>query len=498
MDSAPLKGVSPLVVFLAFGILGITVYAFVLTNGTWNFLGTEVYGLAFNSYATSIYSGSLTVSPESIGMEGFYVDDKVYMYFGALPAVLRGPLIPFVDLESVFVSRIFILLFCGIGALLFQWWSVRIVAGQRPIRLASWDFLLLALISVNIWFATPQFFLGGSGTIYHEPIAVGLLLWTVFVLMVFNIVALNKKISSATLVGLALLAALCLHARATMAVGMYAATCLVVLWSLCKKVGWWPKPGHRDRPIRLARLLRDLLPEMTAMSLLAIGGGILLAMNFAKWGDPFVMALSEFRGFVLTDEGGSEAIQAFREHGRFNLARLPSNAVFHFVGGWNLRETLLEAFNAGFVRAEKPLGRLILMWPVWLALAAAGVWGAARGVVTKAISDRLVWLGTGVLAVPAILILSFVTVALRYKADIWATLFFFVLLGLNAFIPVWQSFSGVKKALVAVVLGGATFGSVIYNLMAVLKMKPGISFAGQGFEDFLALPMFRFLMDMTL
>src|SRR5690242_15449042 len=80
-----------------------------------NLFGSDL-GLTFNSMLLHLLHGEFNVDPNAIGLEGFIRDGKVYAYFGILPALLRLPLLPFLDLTTTDVTAPSCLLAASIAA----------------------------------------------------------------------------------------------------------------------------------------------------------------------------------------------------------------------------------------------------------------------------------------------------------------------------------------------------------------------------------------------
>src|SRR5689334_12310889 len=72
-----------------------TYYAMVITLGFPSFFTQHPHGLTFNSMLLHLLQGQFDVDPRTIGDEGIVRNGLSYTYFGILPALLRGPFLPF-------------------------------------------------------------------------------------------------------------------------------------------------------------------------------------------------------------------------------------------------------------------------------------------------------------------------------------------------------------------------------------------------------------------
>jgi hypothetical protein len=136
-------------------------YAALLTNG--NFIlwapairpgdsEQSVVGFVYNNTLLHLLRGEFTIDLDAIGFEALIRNGQVYTYFGIMPAVLRLPLLPFVDLARIDVAP----LSCCVAA------SLRILLKVSALRTACTASTARARSDVLVWTLLAAFVLGGS------------------------------------------------------------------------------------------------------------------------------------------------------------------------------------------------------------------------------------------------------------------------------------------------------------------------------------------------
>lgn len=465
-------------------LVAVASMAVFITKGTFDFFGSETFGLAYNAYAESIFSGTLAIDTLAIGGEGFYHNDKVYMYSGILPALYRGVLLPFLDLSNLYVSRIFVLFFAAGGALMVHLYVLRLYGQRLSGENRETDRLIMLTFLVNLWMCSAYFILAVNASVHHEPIVTGLFLSTLFVILVFDGIFIKKKFSGSLLMFLSLLAALCLHARVTMAVGLYASTVVLVMIRLWDDARVLAAEGEKRN--RLLCFLREEIRSPSRgvfpMVIMLVSGLVYMGLNYARWGNPFIVAPIEEYGYYVYGEGMSERIVGIMEYGRLNIARIPANLVFHFFGGWDLHSLLLDIFDGGFVRKDTHTGIAVLLWPITIALSIVGCRELFLNVKNGGDYARTSLLIAAALSIPFIMILAFDAAALRYKADIWVLFLFLSLAGLFR-MREWLSRSTIRtKEILSRITYTVTFVSILYNIKAMTDYRSVNYFKGIGAE----------------
>src|SRR5690348_16665487 len=214
--------------FPSLALFVIGYYAALLTSG--NFVlwapavkpgesGASFFGFVFNSMLLHLLRGDFTVDPYAIKLEAVVRNGQIYTYFGIMPAVLRLPLLPFVDLTRIDVSP----LSCCIAASLIALLNVsalRVACIFSKARARS-DVLVCAL------FVT--FVLGGPSVSFLKPsVYQEALLWegvfaSAFLVLALRGLTVSDGFSARTVLLMAVVAGCCLLTRVVMATGLYAA-----------------------------------------------------------------------------------------------------------------------------------------------------------------------------------------------------------------------------------------------------------------------------------
>jgi hypothetical protein len=462
-------------------IVGTLSYWVLVTNGTLDFTGWERFGLAYNSYLVNLLDGRLSVDPETIRLEGFYDGETAYMYFGVLPALLRLPFLPFVDFDTTYLARMIVFIFSAATAGLCHAISIIFIRRSTDVfdlELRSSWYWVTGLLC---WGSSATVILISSASVYHEPLAVGLFLAILYLFVVMRFWRGRNQSNQLVLMTLALIAGLSVHARPTIAIGLYLATVglAFTLWmARCR--------GQSSFKVVMTNAL--LIGTPPALILLFFGV-LLLWMNFARWGDPFVMAPLDHYGVVLQVEGVSPRIEAMIEDGRFNLLRIPANLLAHLLGGYqSWHETLTDFFNLGVVRLEQPTIGIVMLFVPFLFLAVRGVGCLRRFWVIDDATALPLFLVGAAYVVTTSLILAYATVTYRYKVEIWPLLFFLSLFGL---VDIVQSKSRTKTKQDIIYIILCSLVSMYFLLNAYFSCQSSELFAGQGSKVLVRNEFFR-------
>lgn len=422
------------------------VYVLVITRGTGDLFGPDELWKAYNQYTLSLLRGSLTVSAEAIRAEGLYIDGKVYMYYGLLPALLRIPLVPFVDLNLVPIARVIVLLQMLVAAGATQFILAKLYLRGSPGAIESIAFVV---VSFTAWFASGPWFLVQGAPIYNEPFASGLMLVCVFAVMAFWDLEFRKAMPGpGRLLVYALLAALCIHARQTMAVSLIAAALLLILW---------PRAGERGRSWVIGAALRGVLPLL----LIGVSGVLYLWLNHVRFGNAGAGWQIDGYGYYLIN-GETERFRAFRELGQFEVARMLPNLIVMMIGGETLHRAMIDELGLIMVRVERPLPRLLLAWAVGLGLAAWGLRSLFGRGLRFALGRPPLWLALCFL-LTALLQLAYATVTFRYHVELWPVALWLLFYGYSA-LPLdrmQQAFRATARALALMLVLSATSAVVV-------------------------------------
>ena len=364
------------------------------------YFGTRIY----DHYFLAVIDGRLDIPARIANLEGHYdADGRAFIYHGLGPLLFRGLFWPFVDIIEFPVNRVAIVACAIAGTAFYHLALVRAVCSARDaVPLGA---TLALTLGAMVWVASPGPLLVTNESLFHEPVAFAYMAVGWFVLTMTGVIQ-HDRTPSASVVPLSLAAALVLYSRPHLAIGLFAACGIVMLLAL-----------RADATRSLGRI------TSAGAILLGAGLGILLVNQLRA--DSILMMHGNF-GAAALEYGGtfwgqetldSERVSAFQEHGRFNPGRiLPNFLMYAFAaapyGDWieGIWRELTVPF--GYGRLEGPSIGFGFLWAPWIALILMGRVLPARGA-------RHAWIlllatGTG-----ALLMLSYPTVALRYRVDVW-------------------------------------------------------------------------------
>ncbi len=387
----------------------------------------------YDYYFLALAEGRFDVPPRIATLEGHYdAEGRAYVYHGIAPMLTRLAAAPFIDLrETQIMASLSVWLFASLGALAYHLALVRLVAEHAEAGRAR--LLWMAIVGVMAWVCAPGLLLAANHSMFHEPTAVAFFCtgWSVYLYL--RVIHGGARPASAFVL-LALLAGLCVFARPNVAAALYLGLGLAMLAHL------------------LRTRLQALGPVIAATVVLGIAGAGFLGFNAARFGDPLQMFGSNEDGAALEygfSYWGFESPQndrrlaAFVEHGTFNAGRIGPNLMLYAVDlPWGQivgqpRETDIGPINAvyrdwtldrlGYIRVEAPQIGFVYIWAPWLLLALLGVLrppagafgaGAAEPVPVRGGYGRGAFAIAG-LGVMALLILSYGTVTLRYRFEVF-------------------------------------------------------------------------------
>ena len=322
--------------FASLALFVIGYYAALLTSG--NFVlwapavkpgesGASFFGFVFNSVLLHLLRGDFTVDPYAIKLEAVVRNGQIYAYFGVMPAVLRLPLVPFVDLTRIDVSP----LSCCIAASLIALLNVsalRVACVLGTARARS-DVLVCALFVTLV--------LGGPSVSFLKPsVYQEALLWEGVFASAFLVLALrgltaSDGFSTRTVLLMAVVAGCCLLTRVVMATGLYAAILALLALRFGCEMSWCF--GSTGRPIHCRRgagllLLsrRRFIAPLIALALFAAAAGFI---NYKRFGNPLVFHDPTLQIIVRPD--GVPSIERF---GEFNPRRIPYALMYYFAPVW--------------------------------------------------------------------------------------------------------------------------------------------------------------------
>lgn len=368
----------------------------------------------YNYYFLGLVDGSLTVPAQIAGLEGFYdAEGRAFLYHGVGPLITRALAWPFIDLTAVDLRVPTIWFFATLGSAAFHSTALSFLDRRWPESGARG---LDALIWLMVWVLAPGFVLAANGAFFHEPVSFAFAMAGVGLFCTWRLVESEFR-GWPWLIGLAVAGALALHGRPHVAVGLYLVAVVAapaILWRL---------------------RARAVLPIGFAMAILLVSGLAYLQLNALKFG-----SATEISGTV--SDAGARTVYGFlywgweppdhprfvsqKTHGDFLAARILPNLYLYGIsmggeGSVGLYRRLTA--DLGHIRIEPPVLGFALIWLPWciLSLAAAVRRGSPR---------PFLWLGLLASLPPALVMLSYTTVTMRYRAEIWPVLFILGIVGL--------------------------------------------------------------------
>jgi hypothetical protein len=401
-------------------------YLAVLTYWTWTLSDQHHFGSQiYDAYYAALLDGRFDLSARVLRFEGHYAPDgRGYLYHGLAPLLTRfilGWAWPFEVLPMIGVS-IWFWSVVGIAA----WQSVVVTLARSADVWIMRRRLVLCLCGA-LWVAGPGPLLVVNLSFFHEPIAVSFAFTGLFAAVWTR--ACHGQLGLGFAVALlAVFAAVVLHARPNVAVGLYFGTILAVLWGIKTARGAF------------------VLPAFIALSLLGAGASGYLGANAARFGD-IGSVHGSFSGDDIiygnvywgVEDADSERAAAFEEHGRFNILRVVPNGIVYifYLPTGHLSVALERIYRGvtepvlGFIRIEPMRLGLLMIWPMWCLLALSGI---------KAVRyDPKMACLVVALAMSAGLTLAYGTIAFRYRFDLWSIVAVLACLGAIAVMRVHQS-----------------------------------------------------------
>jgi hypothetical protein len=435
-------------VALLFFILPAIIYWAVLTRLGFDLFAPSYGWQAYNHFALALADGRQSVPAEAIAAEGTYIGGSVYMYYGVLPALLRLPLIPFVDLRVVPLSNLLVLAMLVIGQWAMQMAVLRIfVANGRTGVFA--DRAALVVVSFATWFSSGAFLLIQNASFYREPFAAAHMLVSIFLAMLAeDLLVQKRRLGVRRLVLYALVAGLCVHARQSTAIGLYIATLALLLptWSDLRQ-----QPGSAITDT----IRRSILP----LGVLFIAGAAYLGLAYLRTGHIGTGWAVEDYGYYILGNNRPRLRTMIEQ--QFDLVRVIPNTFYVLFGGQTLREDLIYKWGGGIVVSFGTPVRWALFAPVPLLLAAMGavcLWRRTRA--RDPLAPALLVITAGFAASAAVL-LAYATMQYRYTAEVWPLVAWLMLIAMRDVDPTALLGRFLVPALI--VLAVLSVGSLAYT-----------------------------------
>lgn len=261
---------------------------------------------AYDSLATSLLKGDVTVEAGAVNWEGTTVNGRTVMYFGAFPAlprmVLNEVLPEFRGLWGRLLNSV-------AGVLSMLAFSVLVRRGWRESDPGS-DKLTLyiqLLLVMGFAFGTPAVLLVSCGHIYHEAISWGLA-WSLWAVVVALRIAESDNIRTADLFLLSFFSAFALLSRITFGVPVLFLLSACVIASAASQLR--------------ARQFVGVGATVASLTPAALGVAFQGWYNFQRYGS--ILDFQDYQHFYVKPD-------AFG--GVFNLARIPSALSNYFWFG---------------------------------------------------------------------------------------------------------------------------------------------------------------------
>lgn len=437
---------------LLFFVFPAVIYAALVTKGSFDLLMQDYGWQTYNRYALALAHLRQSIPAEAISGEGLYLDGQVFLYYGQLPALMRFPLMPFVDLTRVSVAPLMVWTMLIIGQGAMQVTVLRLVAMRNAVPSAL-DLLLLAIVSYCLWFGSGGFLLIQDNNFYHEPSAAGWMLGGIFLAMLANdLLIAPRRPGAGRLLAYAGVAGLSVFSKQTFAVGMYVATLGMML------------PDWRTLRAGPLRALAAAAPRAILPLLVMLAAGLAsIAISYARLGRFGTGWDVAHYGYYLIGKRAWRLETMIEQ--QFSLVRIGPTIMHLLVGGNSLRGQAIEWLGGGRTLALGPSVRGLIYAPMALAIAGSGAVLLYRRIRTSEFGLQLAVASAGI-ALIALLQLSYATMQYRYAAETWLLLVWLMLVATRD-LPA-TLFAGRIKA-VAVVAAGLALLSIGY--MATLRPK---------------------------
>lgn len=309
--------------------LSTVAFAWMVTQGTWNFLQRTDFSNFYDVQGRAILAGKLSMPPSVLWIEGITIHGRTYMYYGVFPALLRIPVLlvthrldgrmtqPSLVLAFV-VALVCTARLCGKARSL--------VRGSAPVTVR--EALFGALLVLIVGLGTTFLYLGSTALVYEEAELWGaaLTLATFDALAGFIVRPTGWKVAA-----IGVLATLAMLTRGSVAAGAMVSICLVaavylLAWG-ADHLGTLSRAGRGAAALVRASGVRvgDQVGRRAAelLGAVAVPAVAYIAINEARFDTPFsvpfnrqlLSAVSPHRKAVLAANGGS----------LFGLKFLPTN-----------------------------------------------------------------------------------------------------------------------------------------------------------------------------
>jgi len=415
--------------------------------------------LVFNSMAQRLLEGRFDVDPVIVDDEGFLVKGTVVAYWGISFALLRLPLALVPGGWGLDVTRLSMLAAACL-ALLIKLKTLQLIFKKARGHATGSLYWLLAL---TLAFSGAQIeFL--RATVYQE-----VCLWAGVLGAAFTYLAVGGLLldgfSTRRFVGLAAIAGIALLSRVSTGLSLYAACALLLV-------------------VTHARALTRALPPLSILMLFACATAF---VNYERWGNPLVFA--DYHVY-LWNLHHPERLQRMATYGLFNISRVPLSLLYYLFPVWVFREDsghllLSTDYTRLFDFTELPPSSFLLTDALLIGFFAYALRSMILRSPGSALQRAQVTAIAAGLSVGAILMLTAISMAFRYRIEFYPLLEFVAFLGVYAFLRHSRR-SAAPHTDWRLVAGAmiSTIASHCVLLLYKLTGVPGISLPAAGFWDF--------------
>jgi hypothetical protein len=411
-----------LLVALGFFILPAILYVGLITRFTFGLFDPTYGWQAYNYFALALADGRQAIPAEVIAGEGLYINGQVFMYYGALPAALRLPLIAFVDLRHVPVSNFLVSIMLIAGQWAMQVAILRIFIANG--RTTVWaDRFMLVLVSTASWFMSGPFLIAQNANFYHEPYAAAVMLTGFYLaLLSDDLLVRKRRPAGSRLLVYAILAGLSVFTRQTCAVGLYAVTLALLLPE-------WPALRTETGKTIRETIRRAFLP-LLLLFLFGIG---FIAMSYFRTGAFGSSWTVENYGYYILGNNRPRLRTMIDQ--QFSAIRIIPNTIYFLFGGQILREKLILDWGGGLVVTFGWAVRWAIYAAVPLIMAVAGQVCIVRRLRARQPLAVLVALCALGLLLTMLIIFAYGTTQYRYNSEAWPFIAWLMLIAMRDLDP---------------------------------------------------------------
>jgi len=405
-------------IVIVFFLLPALFYAGLITNFNFNLLAYEDYWKAYNELALSILDGRLNISMESVGPEGLYYEDKIYMYYGFFPTILRLILAPFIDLNTIPLGKLSVWIMTTLGASALQYAILFSTAADKHHTRDIRAFVILLGYSLLIWFGSAYFIIAQKGNILHEPYAAMLMVSSIFIAVVWHDIFRTLEKPLYRLALYALIAAFSLHTRQTIAISLYAATIVLIFASTLDVHHSKTKSYNVFNFQFVSQLFKT---SYVPLLILGASGIVLLTLNYLRFGEFWNIAGGQW-GYARAEKVHTASLCSamLTDTSRFEIARILPNLHFYINTNIPLHNNWINDLGLGYIRKEWPFSYLKFLWIgslfIFIYFVLLLIYTNIKDGIKNNYKLNLLFLS---LMIGPLLLLSYLTVAFRYVADLW-------------------------------------------------------------------------------